>query len=91
MCFSATASFTASAVLTAAGVVTLKQVTRKEQLPLAAIPLTFAVQQAVEGWIWLLQTQSTPALLESILSHTFPLIAYSFWSIWVAFAVRTLE
>lgn len=91
MCFSATASFTASAVLTAAGVVTLKEVKHKAQWPLAAIPLTFAIQQAVEGWIWLLQTQSAPAWLESMLSHTFPLIAYSFWSIWVAFAVRSLE
>lgn len=91
MCFSATASFTASAVLTVAGVVTLKQIKQPEQRPLAIIPLTFAIQQAVEGWIWVMQTQSASPWLESILSHTFPLIAYTFWSIWVAFAVRSLE
>ena len=91
MCFSATASFTASAVLTVAGVITLKSAKKPEQLPLAIIPMTFAIQQAVEGWIWLIQSNPVPHLLESFLSHTFPIIAYTFWSIWVAFAVHKLE
>ncbi len=91
MCFSATASFTASAVLTVAGVVTIKQVKQPEQLPLALIPIIFAIQQAVEGWIWLLQTHPGPAWLESILSHIFPMIAYTFWTIWVAYSVRKIE
>ncbi len=91
MCFSATASFTASAVLTVAGVVTIKQVKQPEQFPLALIPIIFAIQQAVEGWIWLLQTHPGPAWLESLLSHIFPIIAYTFWTIWVAYSVRKIE
>lgn len=91
MCFSATASLTASAVLTVAGVITLKQVKRAEQLPLATIPMIFALQQAVEGWIWLMQTHHAPAWLEIILSHIFPFIAYTFWSIWVPYAVQKIE
>ncbi len=92
MCFSATASFTASAVLTVAGVVTLKQVKQTQQLPLAVIPMIFAIQQAVEGWIWIMAIQQPgPVWLESLLTHIFPFIAYTFWPIWVAFAVRNLE
>jgi len=91
MCFSATASFTASAVLTVAGVVTLKQARRPQQFPLALIPMIFALQQSVEGWIWFMQTQPMPAWLEAALSHIFPFIAYTFWSIWVPYAVRKIE
>ncbi|HFD13363.1 MAG TPA: hypothetical protein ENJ32_12985 [Crenotrichaceae bacterium] len=91
MCFSASASFTASAVLTVAGVVTLKQVKRPQQFPLGIIPLIFAIQQAVEGWIWLMQAQPAPTWLESLLAHIFPFIAYTFWTIWVVFAVRKIE
>ena len=91
MCFSASASFTASAALTVAGVVTIKQVKQSEQFLLALIPMIFAIQQAVEGWIWLLQSHPGPAWLESLLSHIFPIIAYTFWTIWVAYSVRKIE
>ena len=53
MCFSATASFTVAAIAGAAGVASLTQVTRKQDLLLAAFPLLFGAQQAVEGMLWL--------------------------------------
>ncbi len=91
MCFSASASFTASAALTVAGIVTLKQARQPAQFPLALIPIIFAIQQAVEGWIWLMQANPGPIWLESLLSHIFPFIAYTFWTIWVAYSVRNIE
>ena len=53
MCFSAEVSFTAAGVLGALGAVCIGQASRLREKPLAAIPLLFAAQQALEGFIWL--------------------------------------
>jgi hypothetical protein len=53
MCFSATASFTAAIVLASVGLITLRKARRKPELALASIPLLFAVQQLIEGLLWL--------------------------------------
>jgi len=53
MCFSATASFSAGAVLRGIGALTLKAARRPCEWPFAAIPLLFAIQQLIEGMIWL--------------------------------------
>lgn len=53
MCFSATASFGAAAVLGGIGAVTVSKVTKSTELPLATVPLIFAVQQGIEGTLWL--------------------------------------
>jgi len=53
MCYSATASFVAGGGLTVVGLMTLRRTTNRAELPLAAIPLLFGVQQLVEGVIWL--------------------------------------
>ena len=49
MCFSATASFSAASITGVIGVATLRQVKHPRELLLAAMPLLFAVQQAIEG------------------------------------------
>jgi hypothetical protein len=53
MCFSATASFAAAAVLGGIGAMTVSKVTKSSELPLAVVPLIFAVQQGIEGMLWL--------------------------------------
>lgn len=53
MCFSAPVSFAASAALAAAGGLTLRKARTREEMPFAAIPLLFAVQQFIEGMLWL--------------------------------------
>ena len=56
MCFSATASFAAAALLLGIGTLTLKSALaahRQADLPFAAIPMLFALQQLIEGVIWL--------------------------------------
>ncbi len=53
MCFSATADFAGSAVLGAVGVATLREVKKRRELLLAAMPCLFAVHEFIEGFVWL--------------------------------------
>ena len=54
MCFSPAASFTAAALLSVAGsAAVIKNYKVKKALPIAIIPLIFAIQQAIEGMLWL--------------------------------------
>ena len=56
MCFSASASFSAAALLLGIGALTLRSALATRQpraLLFAAIPILFAIQQLIEGVIWL--------------------------------------
>ena len=74
MCFSATASFSAAAVLLGIGTLTLRSALasrhayRRRELPFAAIPLLFAIQQLIEGVIWLTFGADVP-MLNSVMTH----------------------
>ena len=50
MCFSASVSFGAAAVLGVAGAATLTKVRSLGDLPLATVPLIFALQQVIEAY-----------------------------------------
>lgn len=52
MCFSAEADFVSGAVIGAIGIATLTQVQRPRELPLAILPLAFALHQVAEGFVW---------------------------------------
>ena len=52
MCFSAEADFVSGAIIGAIGVATLSQVESPRQVPLAALPLAFALHQVTEGFVW---------------------------------------
>ena len=62
MCFSATASFSSGVVLLGVGTLTLKAAQSQRELPVAAIPLLFAIQQLTEGLIWLTLSSDAPLL-----------------------------
>jgi len=49
MCFSATASFAVAGASGLAGAFTISRAKKLREVPLAAIPLVFAAQQAIEG------------------------------------------
>src|SRR5882724_3236338 len=53
MCFSASASLAAGTLLLGLGTVTMKAARRPGEWPFAAVPLLFAIQQFIEGTIWL--------------------------------------
>jgi hypothetical protein len=89
MCFSATASFAAAGVLTATGVVAYKKAGKDAALCLyAGIPLLFAIQQAIEGWQWLVDRPST---ISTILGYGFLFFAYLVWPSYIPYTVFRLE
>ena len=82
MCFSATASFTASALLTPVGLYALRRTYQSDPryLALAAFPLLFGIQQAIEGGLWLaLEGRATLSTSTTALGFLF--FAYLLWPI----------
>ena len=90
MCFSAAASFSAGAVLLGLGALTVKSSHRRRELPLAAIPLLFAIQQLTEGVIWLTFRHEAP-LLNWVMTHLYSFFSHVLWPIYVPVAVLLIE
>ena len=90
MCFSATASFSAGAALIGLGALTLKAARRPRELPFAAIPLLFAIQQLSEGVIWLTFQYESP-LLNTVMTHMYEFFSHVLWPIYVPVAVMLME
>ncbi len=90
MCFSASASFTASAILLGIGTVTMRRARTRRELPYAAIPLLFAVQQLLEGMLWLTFPDRAP-LLNVGLTHLYSFFSHVLWPIYVPLAALALE
>jgi hypothetical protein len=88
MCFSATASFAAAVCLAPLGAVALWRCGREQRqdlLPLAVMPLAFALQQALEGVVWLglLQGPLVGGARLAALAYLF--FAFAFWPGWIPF------
>ena len=90
MCFSATASFSAGAVLLVIGTLTLKAAPEPRELPFAAIPLLFAVQQLTEGVIWLTFSMDAPPL-NQVMTYGYSFFSHVLWPVYVPVAVWLLE
>jgi hypothetical protein len=90
MCFSATASFVAGTVLSVLGVATLRATRRRVEIPFAAIPLIFGLQQMVEGALWLSFRFDAPQL-KLAMTYVFSMFSHVLWPIFVPFAIGLLE
>jgi hypothetical protein len=94
MCFSATASFIVGGSLTVFGAVTLKRVVgskdARSNIPFAAIPLLFGVQQLVEGVLWL-SMQYEMALLKTSMTYLFTFFSHLLWPVFVPYAIAMME
>lgn len=90
MCFSATASFVAGTTLVAAGTVVLRRARRRAELPYAAIPLLFGIQQLIEGVIWLTFRFDAP-LLNPAMTFVYSLFSHVLWPMYVPFAALAIE
>lgn len=90
MCFSATASFTAGALLLGAGVLTVKSARGPRELPLAAIPLLFSIQQLIEGVVWMTFRYEAP-LLNAVMTHAYSFFSHVLWPFYVPVAVLLIE
>jgi hypothetical protein len=94
MCFSATASFTAAAVVGSIGAVTLWKAGKlgnRAVLPIAAFPALFALQQTVEGLLWLDLARPTASACRPFLTHAFTAYAEVFWPIFAPLAAWLIE
>ena len=94
MCFSATASFSAAAVIGSVGIVTLSSAAAKPDhriLALAAFPMLFALQQVVEGFLWLDLASPGPGVLRGVLVHAFQGYAEVFWPVFAPLAALLSE
>ncbi|MEO6280172.1 DUF6629 family protein [Roseateles sp.] len=90
MCFSATASFSAGVVLLGIGALTLKAAQRPCEWPFAAIPLLFALQQLIEGVIWLTFSAEAP-LLNTVMTHAYSFFSHVLWPVYLPVAVLMIE
>lgn len=105
MCFCASASFGAAALLGGMGIWSLSVVRKKNWIPFAAIPVLFAIQQFIEGLLWLYLVNPNNVILRTLQKvYLFPhvhsdersaflflIIAFVVWPTWIPFSVRAIE
>ena len=90
MCFSASASFSSAAVLLVVGTLSLKAARHKYELPIAAIPLLFAVQQLTEGALWLTFSNDV-APLNIAMTYLYSFFSHVLWPIYLPLSVLLVE
>lgn len=90
MCFSASASLSASALLAGVGALTVYKAEKSRELPYAAIPFLFALQQGTEGLLWLGFGWGTDTL-NFFLTQLYSLFSHVLWPVYVPMAVWLLE
>lgn len=89
MCFSAQASFLSAGALSIIGLLSMYIAKDKTTRFIAATPLFFALQQAIEGFNWMAQPMhSTLAVVPTYLYLIFVTL---FWPIWTPLAVAMYE
>jgi hypothetical protein len=91
MCFSASASFTAAGALAIIGGATVRAAPSKRFVPLAAIPLLFAAQQACEGALWLTLARTPFHVGGTPLARAFLFFALFVWPAWVPLSLFLIE
>ena len=91
MCFSAVASFVAAGVTGVIGIASLTRVDHPRQIALAATPVFFAVQQSVEGLLWLHLPLAPDGSISSSLTLLYLMFADVFWPIYAPLMVLLIE
>ena len=91
MCFSAEASFGAAAVLAVAGAISIKKANTFPQRVFAVIPLFFAVQQCIEGFLWLVLKNPVYTEWKVPLILGFLVFAYLVWPVYIPFSMALFE
>ncbi|MFY0615291.1 MAG: hypothetical protein JXQ99_27430 [Hyphomicrobiaceae bacterium] len=91
MCFSATASFVSAGIMGVSGLTALASVQRPRAIPLAAAPLIFAIQQSVEGMLWLRLPEGPDGSASVVLTYTFLVFAMVFWPLYGPVAIMAVE
>jgi hypothetical protein len=87
MCFSPTASFSLAGALAVSGGYCLHKAWREERalVPLAIIPIAFALQQFCEGWVWTGIHRGNAEMIK-VAAISYLLFALLFWPVWIPFS-----
>jgi hypothetical protein len=91
MCFSATASFGAAIVLGTIGIATIRKVHHPAQIAFACIPFFFAVQQLIEGSLWVVLQNLDYYKWHKPLTYLFLIFAEVIWPLCVPLAIILIE
>ena len=91
MCFSPTASFVTAGLTAVVGAFALSRVNEPRELPLAATPLLFALQQTIEGLLWLDRPMAPEGSVATGLVGLFLFFAEVFWPVYAPLAVWLIE
>ena len=91
MCFSAQVSFISAGVLFLTGVVCIKKAQKANHHVLLAItPFIFAIQQFLEGFVWVTFNREEMALT-NFFSSAYLFFAFFFWIVWFPVIAYNLE
>jgi hypothetical protein len=91
MCFSASASFVTAGLTGAIGSLSLMRVRELRQVPLASVPLFFALQQGGEGLLWLGLSSAPEGTAAADLTFWFLLFAEVFWPVYAPLSIWLIE
>jgi hypothetical protein len=91
MCFGPVSSFTASGILLSLWTVVLKNVRNRKELLFASFPILFAIQQCIEGALWLALRHKKPQALVHELAFSFLIFAYVLWPTLCPASVYAIE
>ncbi len=78
-------------MLTAIGVASVKKINKPSQALYASMPLLFACQQFIEGFVWLSLTNPEYSYWQSIPTNLFLFFAQVLWPIWVPLSIFLIE
>lgn len=85
-----TASLAAGGFLLGIGTMTVKAARRPSEIPFAAIPLLFAIQQLSEGVVWWTFDHDAPGL-NFVMTQLYSFFSHVLWPAYVPLAVLLLE
>ena len=91
MCFSAPASFVTAGITGAIGIVALTRVNEPRELPFAATPVLFALQQGIEGLLWLNLPVAPDGPISAVLTFLYLFFAEAFWPLYAPIAIWLIE
>ncbi len=91
MCFSAEASFIVGGTLLASGITTVRKTIYPRDLPIAMIPFIFAIQQLVEGFLWVSLINNDSSQTPFWLSNIYGVFIGIIWPLFAPFAVYCAE
>lgn len=91
MCFSAEASFIVGGTLLVIGAATIRKTVYSKDLAIALIPLIFAIQQMIEGFLWISLTHNDTSQAQFWLSNIYGVFIGIIWPMFAPFAVYCAE